>query len=591
MNQKSRIEVDTIVKDRLINQISSLEEDSDGNEDYLSRSTAELVAKAYKLSGHKLHIGKDYEANSASNLEDFELKNLWLQHLCLAADGKSDPIGVRIRPVEGLDACSYLDKGISLTRDASYVFGPLIDELEEAGYIKGHDLFAMPYDWRLPPFYLQQRDGYFSYVVESVTEIVRRTGRKTVFLCHSMGNRVMHYFLNWLDLSFPGYGRKWISDHIHTWLAVGAPFLGAPKTVRGVITGDKLGLDTFMNNNEGLIFGRSLGSIPWLFPNSKLFFVQQQIEFMKLRNEETGEKGPHHYHDLDLKEALEAAGASRLYQWYEDYYMNDPLFGGPAGFERVLQAPPIDRLYHIYGINLETEVFSFIKKDDETNVSPVVIDSSVHSHHSASTTADQKHQDFVIKDGIAYESASTAQPILEMLTGTEKRCSGDGTVPYASLAYCKLWDGVNGLQVRVREIQGGKHREILDDSLFTSVVLEFVMKKAAEEPAGADVIFSTASEQVNPALKDPSTPPSTFYSSHSYNLYMQQQQQSQKRTSSSGTMLGFVSSSPSSSRKADSNESVCGSSETVPISATVSTSALQTPSSPSLSPDKIHLSQ
>jgi len=30
-------------------------------------------------------------------------------------------------------------------------------------------------------------------------------------------------------------GLQWIATHIHTFMAVGAPFLGAPKIVRGVV--------------------------------------------------------------------------------------------------------------------------------------------------------------------------------------------------------------------------------------------------------------------------------------------------------------------------------------------------------------------
>lgn len=47
---------------------------------------------------------------------------------------------------------------------------------------------------------------------------------------------------------------------------MGAPHLGAPKSVRGVVDGDKMGLDPFLSHEEGLMLGRSFGSVPWLFP-------------------------------------------------------------------------------------------------------------------------------------------------------------------------------------------------------------------------------------------------------------------------------------------------------------------------------------
>ena len=51
-------------------------------------------------------------------------------------------------------------------------------------------------------------------------------------------------------------------------MPVGGPHLGAPKALRSVITGDKMGLDTFLSDEEALSMGRSLGSGPWLFPTT-----------------------------------------------------------------------------------------------------------------------------------------------------------------------------------------------------------------------------------------------------------------------------------------------------------------------------------
>jgi hypothetical protein len=61
-------------------------------------------------------------------------------------------------------------------------------------------------------------------------------------------------------------GQAWLDQYVHTYLPVGGPHLGAPNTIRSVISGDKIGLDTFLNTEEALSFGRSLGSGPWLFP-------------------------------------------------------------------------------------------------------------------------------------------------------------------------------------------------------------------------------------------------------------------------------------------------------------------------------------
>lgn len=49
-------------------------------------------------------------------------------------------------------------------------------------------------------------------------------------------------------------------------MPVGAPHLGAQKCIRAMIDGDRMGLDAFLEKEEGLMLGRSLGSAPWLFP-------------------------------------------------------------------------------------------------------------------------------------------------------------------------------------------------------------------------------------------------------------------------------------------------------------------------------------
>lgn len=47
-----------------------------------------------------------------------------------------------------------------------------------------------------------------------------------------MGNRVIQYF-TWMMLDL--YGRAWLDEHIHGWVAVGAPWLGAPKMCRALV--------------------------------------------------------------------------------------------------------------------------------------------------------------------------------------------------------------------------------------------------------------------------------------------------------------------------------------------------------------------
>ena len=68
--------------------------------------------------------------------------------------------------------------------------------------------------------------------------------------------------------------------------------------------------------------------------------------------------------------------------------------------------------------------------------------------------------------GIAYETKDTKQACL----GGEAR-GGDGTVPYPSMSYCKKWK--NSINVKVVEIEGAEHREILKNKTFWQLVRFF----------------------------------------------------------------------------------------------------------------------
>jgi hypothetical protein len=157
----------------------------------------------------------------------------------------------------------------ALTNHVSYVFGPIILALQQAGYnndAANTNLQAAPYDWRLPPSHLEVRDSYFSNLITQVEGLYSKNNNMpVVLLCHSLGTKMCHYFLNFAERK---KGRVWLDKYIHTFLPVGAPHLGAPKALRSVITGDKMSLDTFLSDEEALSMSRSLGSGPWLFPKT-----------------------------------------------------------------------------------------------------------------------------------------------------------------------------------------------------------------------------------------------------------------------------------------------------------------------------------
>jgi Lecithin:cholesterol acyltransferase len=191
------------------------------------------------------------------------LRNAWLHHMALQDDMVSERDGVRVRSISGLGGVDYLTDG-SILYFVSYVFGPMIRALKQVGYEDGVNLDAAPYDWRLPPCALETRDAYFTRTMDDI-ERLYKTNRNApiVLVCHSMGCKVGHYLLNFAKQA---RGQQWLDKYVHTYCPIGAPHLGAPKALRSMISGDKMGLETFLSDAEGLVLGRSLGSGPWLTP-------------------------------------------------------------------------------------------------------------------------------------------------------------------------------------------------------------------------------------------------------------------------------------------------------------------------------------
>ena len=191
------------------------------------------------------------------------LANQWLHHMALADDMTSERNGVKVRNIEGLAGVDYLSPGV-MTSLVSYVFGPVIVALKKAGYEAGKSLDAAPYDWRLSPSTLETRDQYFTRTMTQIEEMYEKNDNTPiVMVCHSMGCKTGHYLLNFAKNA---KGQEWLDKHIHTYCPVGAPHLGAPKALRSFVSGDKMGLETFLSDSEALAMGRSLGSGVWLMP-------------------------------------------------------------------------------------------------------------------------------------------------------------------------------------------------------------------------------------------------------------------------------------------------------------------------------------
>ncbi|CAH1778953.1 unnamed protein product [Owenia fusiformis] len=165
----------------------------------------------------------------------------------------SPGVDIQIREFGNTSSVEWLDP--SQVSPTSY-FSPIANALVKAGYQRGKSIRGAPYDFRKAPNELQDFFVKFKALVEDTYKI--NDNKKVVFVCHSMGNVMMLYFLNQQKQS-------WKDKFVSSMISLSGPWGGAAKTLRLMASGDNLGLfvvNPFTVRPEQ----RSMPSSAWLLP-------------------------------------------------------------------------------------------------------------------------------------------------------------------------------------------------------------------------------------------------------------------------------------------------------------------------------------
>lgn len=120
------------------------------------------------------------------------------------------------------------------------MFHDMIIHLRSYGYTPGDTLWGLPYDWRqsnTEPYTLELFRDLVAYLHAS-------TGKKVVIISHSMGGLKTLSLLEKYPQNF--------SDNVQAWIAIAAPFQGAPSTYNSFVQGYNLGNEVPLLGGLGL---------------------------------------------------------------------------------------------------------------------------------------------------------------------------------------------------------------------------------------------------------------------------------------------------------------------------------------------------
>ena len=197
------------------------------------------------------------------------------------------------------------------------------------------------------------------------------------------------------------------------------------------------------------------------------------------------------YDVMNATDVFKADGfVDNMFELVENVYEGDPL--GPTK-ESSIDAPPVNCVRSIYGINVNTEAGAIYKKVPVVTVGDNKADCRYMLDKSANfrptfagldSWAKLNLLTYKIKGGIVYETPRTLQNIPGQTS--QKRVCGDGTVPYWNMVHALTWtDEVNVLTVD--ELEGASHRGVVADKRFFALLKRYC--KVVDPRANAMMIM------------------------------------------------------------------------------------------------------
>ncbi|KAK6164428.1 hypothetical protein DH2020_001292 [Rehmannia glutinosa] len=372
--------------------------------------------------------------------------NCWLKCMLLDPYNQTDHPECKSRPDSGLSAITELDPGY-ITGPLSSVWKEWVKWCIEFG-IEANAIIAVPYDWRLSPAKLEERDLYFHKLKLTFETALKLRGGPSIVFAHSLGNNVFRYFLEWLKLEIaPKMYIKWLDEHIHAYFAVGAPLLGAIETVKATLSGFTFGLLFLSHQGTARLMFNSFGSSLWMLPFSK--HCRAENVYLK------------HFSDRSNKGHLVYVCDDHEFQanysgWPTNIVSIEiPSIRGDEAYPSFIGAAKVNVSDLEYGFPTQLS-FSAREVSDGTFFRTIadydpdsqrVLYQLEESYHGDPVgyyfaPSGKPYPDNWIVTDIIYEvEGSLYSRSGNLVEGNPGAASGDETVPYHSLSWCKNWLG------------------------------------------------------------------------------------------------------------------------------------------------------
>eukprot|EP01112_Ceratiomyxa_fruticulosa_P020797 TRINITY_DN7185_c0_g1_i1.p1 TRINITY_DN7185_c0_g1~~TRINITY_DN7185_c0_g1_i1.p1 ORF type:complete len:477 (-),score=125.69 TRINITY_DN7185_c0_g1_i1:197-1627(-) len=333
----------------------------------------------------------------------------WMDNLAIIYDPATGEYnnteGVDLQPADfgGVGGVAYLDYVFGIPIPFTGVFDTMIKSLEEVGYDAGVNLVGAPYDWRYPATYAN-KIGWYKQLKRLIEDTYEKNGNKSVHIVtHSMGGPTANYF-------FSLQSDQWLSTYIKSFIPIAAPWSGAPKALRAIVSGDNFGL-SFLNIDivSRLKFrtvARQAGGVIELIPNSLLWSPNTVFVSSNQRNYTVSDW-------VDLFNDMGSPITATVYQTVDSILSDVTTPNVPT--------------HCIYGYGVNTEIF-YTYPDGNFDENPIIDDTDL----------------------------------------------GDGTVPLKSLQECQKFGNMQKQPVDVKEVQLVGHTEIIKDSEVIQYLLSIV---------------------------------------------------------------------------------------------------------------------